>query len=254
MSAESLAVVSSGIVLLVALGLLFMLSRAFGKVDGATFIAILLVPLLVYGILSGRLAEFSGPGGWGAKFQAVAEMEIDPTAIVEGAEQLDLVEKGGFDTLRDFAGRLDRKRPNAVSLEVGRSGYYSAEAIQTYIRTLQSAGSATYVIFIDHETKRFIGSANSDQVLALIGSSATRDAFMQELQNPGEGEEPFAEFRFLVRESLTPNDTNSAALDKFLASGAQALVVLDDSGQPSGVVDRDRLMTRLMKTLATGAS
>jgi hypothetical protein len=30
--------------------------------------------------------------------------------------------------------------------------------------------------------------------------------------------------------------------------------VLDDSGQPSGVVDRDRLMTRLMKTLAAGAS
>ena len=252
MSAESLAVVSSGIVLLVALGLLFVLSRAFGKVDGATFIAILLVPLLVYGILSGRLAEFSGPGGWGAKFQAVAEMEIDPTAIVEGAEQLDMVAKGGFDTLREFASRLDRRRPNAVSLEVGRSGYYVPEAIETYIRTLQSAGSATYVIFIDHATKRFIGSANSDQVLALVGSSATREAFMQELEYPGE--EPFAEFRFLVREWLAPTDTNSAALDKFLASGAQALVVLDDGGEPSGVVDRDRLMTRLMKTLATGAS
>ena len=252
MSPESLAVVSSAIVLLVALGLLFLLSRAFGKVDGATFIAILLVPLLVYGILSGRLAEFSGPGGWGAKFQAVAEMEIDPTAIVEGAEQLDLVAKGGSDTLREFAARLDRKRPNAVSLEVGRSGYYSPEAIETYIRTLQSAGSATYVIFIDYETKRFIGSANSDQVLALIGSSATRDGFMQELDYPGE--EPFEDLRFLVRESLTATDTNSEALDKFLASGAQALVVLDDRGQPSGVVDRDRLMTRLMKTLATGAS
>jgi hypothetical protein len=171
---------------------------------------------------------------------------------VEGAEQLDLVAKGGFDTLREFASRLDRRRPNAVSLEVGRSGYYVPEAIETYIRTLQSVGSATYVIFIDYETKKFIGSANSDQVLALIGSPATRDAFMQELEYPGE--EPFAALRFLVQEWLTPNDTNAAALDKFLASGAQALVVLDDSGQPSGVVDRDRLMTRLMKTLATGAS
>jgi hypothetical protein len=38
------------------------------------------------------------------------------------------------------------------------------------------------------------------------------------------------------------------------ASGALALVALDGGGQPSGVVDRDRLMTRLMKTLATGAS
>ncbi len=116
---------------------------------------------------------------------------------------------------------------------------------------MQSAGSATYVIFIDFVTKTFVGSANSEQVAALLASDATRDEFMRELEHPGTP--PFSRFRFLVRESLAPTDTNTTALDKFLASGAEALVVLDRDGQPTGVVDRNRLMTRLMKTLATSA-
>ena len=247
MSKEVLALVGSGAILAVAVALLLLRSRMHEKFDGTTFIAILLAPLIVYGILSGRLAEFSA-AGISAKFQAVAEMEIDPTAIVEDADQLDVVSKGGSGMLRDFVGRLDPKKPNAMSLSVGRTGYYQAGAIETYIRTLQGAGSGTYIIFIDNASGKFIGSAAAEQILALLADPDAAQAFMQELEFPSDP--PFSSFRFLVRESLTASDTNAVALDKFLESGAQALVVLDDKGEPTGLVDRDRLMTKLMKTLA----
>ncbi len=250
MPRDTLAIVGSAAVLLVAVALLFVRSRMQEKFDGTTFIAILLAPLIVYGILSGRLAEFSA-AGVSAKFQAVAEMEIDATAIVQGADQLDVVSKGGSSTLHDFVERLDPKHPNAVSLGVGRTGYYQPDAIETYIRTLQSVGSGTYVIFIDEATGKFIGSAGAEQVLALFANPETRQGLMGELEHPSEL--PFSDFRFLVRESLAPTDTNAVALDKFLASGAQALVVLNDKGEPTGLVDRDRLMTKLMKTLTAGA-
>jgi hypothetical protein len=252
MSQETLAIVGSLGVFLLAIVLLFARSRMKEKFDGATFIAVLLAPLIVYGILSGRLAEFSA-AGVSAKFQAVAEMAIDPTEIVRGADPLDVVSKGGFDMLREFTQRLDPTRPNAVSLSVGRTGYYQPDAIATYIRALQAAGSATYVIFVEEGTGKFVGSASSEQVHALLTNPDTSQAFMNELEHPA-GESPFSTFRFLVRESLATTDSNAAALDKFLASGAQALVVLDQNGQPTGLVDRDRLMTKLMKTLAAGPS
>jgi hypothetical protein len=249
MSKETLAIVGSAGVFLIAVVLLFVRSRMKEKFDGTTFVAILLVPLIVYGILSGRLAEFSA-AGVSAKFQAVAQAEIDPTAIVKEAEQLDVVSKAGSSVLSEFVTRLDPRHPNAVSLSVGRQGYYQPEAIETYIRTLQTVGSGSFVVFVDDTTGKFIGSAGADQVLALLADPDTSRNFMEELERPGDP--PFSGFRFLVREWLSPTDTNAQALDKFLASGAQALVVLDERGNPTGLVDRDRLMTKLMKTLAAG--
>ncbi len=56
--------------------------------DSATIVALLLVPLLVYGIVSGRLKELTGPGGWGAKF-AELETQVEKTKVqVENQQNL----------------------------------------------------------------------------------------------------------------------------------------------------------------------
>ena len=46
--------------------------------EQAVIVALLLVPVLIYGVASGRLREFTGPGGWSAKFAAL-ETEIAET-------------------------------------------------------------------------------------------------------------------------------------------------------------------------------
>lgn len=50
--------------------------RALEIAESPTIVTVLLIPLVVYGIASGRLREFTGPGGWGAKFAEV-ETEIE---------------------------------------------------------------------------------------------------------------------------------------------------------------------------------
>jgi hypothetical protein len=247
MSNEMLAIVSSGAVLLFSVLLLFIVTRVMGKVDGATFVAILVVPVLIYALLSGRLQEFSGPGGWGAKFRTAVADAISITPILEDAQQLSVVEKGGLEQLRSFADTLDPKLPNAVSLRVGAPSYV-ADVIATYIRTLQGIGSATYVVFVNDATGAFIGSANGAQILALLENPATTGEFMNELQSPGA--EPFSRYEFLTRVSLQTSDTNKTALEKFLDSGASALVVVEDGSKPLGIVDRNRLITKLMINLA----
>ena len=63
---------------LIGIGLVAFLQKAVGIGESATIVTLLLVPLFVYGIVSGRLRELTGPGGWGAKF-AELETEIEKT-------------------------------------------------------------------------------------------------------------------------------------------------------------------------------
>ena len=54
-----------GVILVVVL-------HAVGIAESATIIALLLIPIVVYGVASDRLRELTGPGGWGAKFDRLA--------------------------------------------------------------------------------------------------------------------------------------------------------------------------------------
>jgi hypothetical protein len=56
---------------------------------------------------------------------------------------------------------------------------------------------------------------------------------------------------FLVTESLSPEDSNVVALEKLVNTNADALVIVSDDGRrPIAVVDRNRLVTKLMLKLA----
>ena len=55
----------------------------------------------------------------------------------------------------------------------------------------------------------------------------------------------------LVTESLSPEDSNVVALEKLVNTNADALVIVSDDGRrPIAVVDRNRLVTKLMLKLA----
>ena len=63
----------------------------------------------------------------------------------------------------------------------------------------------------------------------------------------------FNDWNFLVSESLSPNDSNKIALQKFLNTNAEAMVVVNGkNNKPTGIVDKSRLMTKLMVNLACG--
>lgn len=53
-----------------------------GITESATIIALLLIPILVFGVASDSLRELTGPGGWGAKFDRLeAQMEAQQKLI-----------------------------------------------------------------------------------------------------------------------------------------------------------------------------
>ena len=255
LSTESTAIAAGIAVFVAALALIWGLRKIMGgSIDGAIFIAVLLVPVIVYALVSGRLAEFSGPGGWGAKFRTAATDQVEASAILENVEGLQEVEKRGLRDLQRIVDGLDPNLPNALLLRVGKSGYYQPGAIRTYLTTLMTVGPSTYVVFVDNETSGFVASANASQILALVDSNTDAGPFMSELGS-GQSADAFKGYDFLVRQSLKSDETNAKALQIFLDTNADALVVVSEDGKkPVGVVDRNRLITKLMVKLAGGSN
>ena len=83
MSGDVSGVIAGTAVLALAIALLLGLKRLVGGVDSGVFIALLLVPIAVYSLLSGKIQELSG-GGVALKFKDFAQASVASTSIKSG--------------------------------------------------------------------------------------------------------------------------------------------------------------------------
>ncbi len=80
--------------------------------DSIVLVALLVLPLLTYGVASGKISEITGPGGVSAKFAQVAAATVKPSplgdkvdefsAFVTGAEDMFIFEKGGLSQIQEY--------------------------------------------------------------------------------------------------------------------------------------------------------
>ena len=90
------------------------LAKQFLDIEGdAIFVTILLVPTLVYLIVSGRLTELKTPGGLEAKFAGIADQSVEPISetIESSVRDMEIMVKGGVRELQKQTRRLDESRP-----------------------------------------------------------------------------------------------------------------------------------------------
>ncbi len=74
---ELWALVAAAIVLVIGIALAVKLPKVVPDTDSARIVALLLIPALVYGMVSGRLTELTGPFGWGAKLARIEKRQDD---------------------------------------------------------------------------------------------------------------------------------------------------------------------------------
>ena len=103
-STETMGIIAGALALVVAVTLLVGLKKYLDTIDGTVFVALLLLPLIVYAVGSGRLEQFSAPGGWGATFRDTANATVRTQKLKElkefwGKGRGDYVEKQGWATM-----------------------------------------------------------------------------------------------------------------------------------------------------------
>jgi CBS domain len=216
--------------------------------DSATFIALLLTPLLVYGVASGKIQEFSAPGGWGAKFREAAQATVTPTGLTslnEAIQRFDVIEKGGLAQLEGLGQRLQRDKPIALSFQLGQQNYDVDTAIK-YIEFLLLADSEMTVLILD-SNHHFVAMTEGTTMLTLLRNQGPQIKSALAIGN----KDFFVTLPGFHTNSIKATDSNAVALEKMRQQNARFIVVVDDQGTPTGVVKRDDIVSRLLDKLAT---
>jgi signal-transduction protein with cAMP-binding, CBS, and nucleotidyltransferase domain len=205
--------------------------------------------MIVYGVASGKIQEFSAPGGWGAKFREAAQAAVTPTAIStplsEVVQQFDIIQKGGLAELQGLGERLSKDKPIALSFQLKKPGY-DVDVATKYIEFLLLTDRDMMVLILD-ESRHFVAMTEGTTMLTLLknqGSQITNAL-------TGNNKTFFVNLPGFHTNSIRATDSNATALEKMRQQNARAIVVVDDQGTPTGVVKRDDVVSRLLEKLAT---
>jgi hypothetical protein len=228
--------------------------KRFQMADSVGLVGLLVLPLITYGIVSGGISKITAPGGISAEFTQVARAAVTPTPlgqeaddlsnVVSDAEDLAVFEKVGADAIQRYRETLVPGRPVAISLRLGKSGYYVDTVIAQYIRAFLTSDPNLTIIFVDDATGTFRASSNANSVLAALPEGTADGRFLYAL---GAGDLiALADLIVLTTNSVTAETTNAKALRLMAEDGVDSLVKTDAEGRAVGIVRRDQIMSGLM--------
>jgi len=207
-------------------------------------IALLLMPIVIYFIATGRLSEFKAGGVLEAKFREVAEQRTiqlgsDRIAVVE--EDMKVVPKSGIDELQRLEALLDGSKRIILTLVLGKRRYVLEDA-KTYLERFLVYRNFTFVAFVDVNNK-LVGYMNAWALYRVL--KGDQGARLIELLNESRASELLV-FPGVMTETLTTTDTNADALRKITAQNLDAMIVVDEKRQLKGVIEREQILSKIM--------
>jgi len=251
MNRDAKALIFVVLFLLIGIGVVAFLKFKLNIVDGTTIIAFVLSPLVIYALASGQLSELTGPGGWGVKLREAATATVDPSQEPVELSSVMLIPKGLPQDLKDRVNKITDGRPIVMTMTLGKTGFYNAGAVEAAIRALSQFRNFKFVIFVDQSNK-LVGYMPSWTLSAMLESdpdSATN--FIDDINN-GHADELKARLG-VITERVTTDTINVEALQKMEKLNIEALVVVDPKNEAvRGVVERDRILSRMLIALTRG--
>lgn len=222
------------------------LAKQFLDIEGdAIFVTILLVPTLVYLIISGRLTELKAPGGLEAKFAGIADQSVEPTSetIESSVRDMEIMVKGGVRELQKQTRRLDESRPIILTLTLGRQGYYNRDALLRYVEGLLQYRTFKFVVILDQENN-FVAYIPAWTMLQILRMEALGEEFVG-IINDGNVRE-LQQYPGVVIRTISIESTNVDALQEMTEQNLEALIVIGRDRKLKGVVEREQIISKLL--------
>jgi CBS domain-containing protein len=233
----------------VALGMLVvrLAKSADASLESSVLIALVVLPLLVYLVSSGRLAEFKAPGGIEAKFVEAARESVTAASGTISYENPQIVARASVaDLLKRTAGEIDQSRPVVMTMTIASNGKYTVEHLEQYLDVMSQFRNFTTVVFLDRE-QRFIACMEAWALKQLVELPDLANEFVG-LVNAGD-QAGVLRYPGVLRKTISPTSTNVEALREMQAHNVDALVVVDEDWKLRGVVERYQVLSRLMLSL-----
>lgn len=232
---------------------LWVVKAVLGINADSVFIAMLLLPLIVYLVVSGRISELKTPGGLEAKFRKAAEAIVAPESEKVEPEDVQVPLEGKPVIQRVIpVKKPDDSKPIVMTVTVGKGkDGYSRAGLFNSVEVFSRYRNFKFVVFLDRENK-FVSCMPAWAARSLLQKAALGDEFVQFLNN---GEvNALQQYPGIIQKTITTEMTNLEALEEMTRLNIEALIVIDEEGKLAGVVEREQILSKLMLSLLRGTS
>jgi len=214
----------------------------------AVFVALLIMPILIYAIISGRLTEFRGPGGVGATFNAVVTTSVSETVAQDPVrldqQSVQMVGKGDLSELHKKIHGLNEVTPVVLTLTFG-GGHYTLVALQKYMEGLSRSRNFKLVVFLDQDGG-VLAYMPSWAAKTVLDTPNMGDEFVRVIND---GDLQLYQYASVVRKTISTRTTHAEALREMIDRNIEAMVVTDKTNQLQGIAEREQILSRMMLAL-----
>jgi CBS domain-containing protein len=227
------------------LAVLWFAKSVAGLEGEAILVALLVIPLVVYAVASGRLEELRG-GGIEARFARVATATVTPDSRQLPVEAIYGVEKASPRQLPAVLDRLaDETAPIGLTIVLGKDRY-TRDALRKYLVALGQLPKFKFVVFVDPEGR--FEAYMPHWLLGRLLEGPRSSAFVTALNEGLIG--TIRRYPGVVRHAITTKHTNEHALREMERQGLEAIVVLDEERRVVGVVEREDVLSTMLLALS----
>jgi hypothetical protein len=246
---DVIGLVGALLFLLVGFAGIYAVVKVAGEKDGTVLVALLVVPALVYLLLSGRVQDLKGPGGLELTLAEVANEQIplpDDTNSTRELEfeKITMIEKGETTALDDTIQKIPSGAPVVLTFKLGSE--IDGPRAAGYVRRLTQLRRFRFVAIVDTRGKlvsymeesafRHTIAAGDVSAMSLINN--IRDKHIAEVQA----------FAGMIVPRVSPRTSIAQALRKMERTHLNALLVVEE-GVIVGIAERDHLANILILSL-----
>ncbi len=238
--------------LALGLGTVWVSKRFLGLDSDVLFAVILLAPITMHLMLSGRLGKLKAPGGLEVDFVSVSQAPVEAVfdTIEPSEDDVIYVAKGGFEALQEQLPHPNERRPLILTLTLGREGFYDVSIWRRYMKALCKYANFKFVVILDRDS-RVVAYAPATLILEILRDEHLGYGLVNAI-NEGRAD-ILTRFPGVLTNALSSGSTNLDALQRMTEECADAILVLDRDRKLRGLVEREQILGKLMLAIAQQA-
>lgn len=226
-------------------------------VGDTVLVFLLVMPILIYAIISGILKEFRGPGGWGASFNSIATTSVDDSVsgtlahsqVSVDNDTVQILPPGGTETHQVKASELDEldeTRPIVITVTFGKGGSYTVAGLHDYVEKYYRYRSFELVVFLT-SGKQFVAFMPAWAAKQILNDPKRKSAFVEAI-NEGDPDKLYS-CPGVVSRAISTKSTNAEALREMIERNSRFLVITDEKNRLKGIAEREQVIGKMVLAL-----
>ncbi len=249
MTIEIVAIAVALLFLAAALVTLWLGARLLKIENTGVLIALVLTPAIIYLVVSGRISEFSGPGGVQAKFLNAAEapVRLVPQGVAALVEPVQGIARGESDQLERKLRDLDPLEAVILTVKLGQT--YNARAWLEYVNALIRFPSFQIAVLLD-EYDRFLAFMTAKSIRDVLAEPTKADRLIRLIAERSTDE--ILEFPRVETVTVSPGTTAIDALRDMRKNKLDVLLVVGEDRKVNGIIDMQDILSQIIFDLVAG--